>query len=71
MTDYTTGWHLRQYDKRSDRLCKWPVWEHPDTPLIITQSPRGPFHIYNGLHCVARNINGWLRARLAVGRIAT
>lgn len=69
MTNFTTGWKRREYDRNQKRRNPWPVWEHPNTALIITQSPRGPFHVYNGLHCVARNINGFLRARLAVERI--
>jgi hypothetical protein len=69
MTDHTTGWRLREYRHTEKRRHPWPVWEHPNTELIITQSPRGPFLIYNGLHCVQRNINGFLRARLAVERL--
>lgn len=69
MTDFTTGWHRREFDARSERNCKWPVWKHPATPLLIAQNPHGLFNVYNGLHCVARNINGFLRARLAVGRL--
>lgn len=70
MTDFTTGWMRVEYPRNTQHHHPWPVWQHPKTPLVITQSPRGPYHIYNGLHCVARNINGFLRARLAVGRIA-
>ena len=71
MTDYTTGWKRREYDRNTKRRNPWPVWEHPATSLIITQSPRGPFHVYHGLHCVVRDINGFLRARMAVGKIMT